>query len=89
MSLFLITVFVFCLVMAGMAVGVMNGRAPIKGSCGGIGALGVDAACEICGGNPQRCDEQTREPKAQARDTALYYAADTSADQRADKPTDK
>ncbi len=79
MSLFLITLLVFCLVMAGMAVGVMNGRAPIKGSCGGMGALGVDTACEICGGNPQRCDEQTREPKARASEAALYYAADTQA----------
>ena len=61
MSLFLITALVFGLVMAAMAVGVMNGRAPIKGSCGGMGALGVDTACEICGGNPQRCDEETRD----------------------------
>jgi len=83
MSLFLITLFVFCLVMAGMAVGVMNGRAPIKGSCGGIGALGVDAACEICGGNPQRCDEQTREPKARASTAALFYEADTQAADKA------
>lgn len=83
MSLFLITLLVFCLVMAGMAVGVMNGRAPIKGSCGGIGALGVDAACEICGGNPRRCDEQSREPKARASTAALYYAADTQAAEKA------
>ena len=83
MSLFLITLLVFCLVMAGMAVGVMNGRAPIKGSCGGMGALGVDTACEICGGNPQRCDEQTRDPKARASNAALYYAADTRAADKA------
>lgn len=79
MALFLITLLVFCLVMAGMAVGVMNGRAPIKGSCGGMGALGVDTACEICGGNPQRCDEQTREPQERVSTAALYYAADTQA----------
>ena len=83
MSLFLITLLVFCLVMAGMAVGVMNGRAPIKGSCGGMGALGVDTACEICGGNPQRCDEQTREPQERPSDAALYYAADTQAADKA------
>ena len=83
MTLFLITLLVFCLFMAAMAVGVMNGRAPIKGSCGGIGALGVDAACEICGGNPQRCDEQTREPKVRASAAALYYAADTQAAEKA------
>ncbi len=83
MTLFLITLLVFCLVMAGMAVGVINGRAPIKGSCGGMGALGIDTACEICGGNPQRCDEQTREPKAPPSQAALYYAADTQAADKA------
>lgn len=76
MSLFLITALVFGLVMAAMAVGVMNGRAPIKGSCGGMGALGVDTACEICGGNPQRCDEETRDGKTSKKSPALYYSAD-------------
>jgi len=79
MALILIILLVFCLVMAVIAVGVMNGRAPIKGSCGGMGALGVDTACEICGGNPQRCDEQTREPQERVSTAALYYAADTHA----------
>jgi hypothetical protein len=75
--------------MAGMAVGVMNGRPPIKGSCGGMGALGIDTACEICGGNPQRCDEETRGPKAGANKPALYYQADNPADSAADKPADR
>jgi hypothetical protein len=76
MSLFLITALVFGLVMAAMAVGVMNGRAPIKGSCGGMGALGIDTACEICGGNPQRCDEETRDGEAGKGNPELYYPAD-------------
>ncbi len=42
-------------VVAGMAVGVVFGRKPISGSCGGLSALG-SATCEICGGNPARCD---------------------------------
>ena len=52
MSMFLITFLVFGLVVAGMAVGVIMGRGPIKGSCGGMGALGIDTACDICGGDP-------------------------------------
>lgn len=64
------------LVMAGMAVGVMAGRQPIKGSCGGMGALGIDTACEICGGDPKRCDEETRDGEAAKRQPELYYSAD-------------
>ena len=43
-------------IVAGMAVGVMKGRPPISGSCGGLNNLGVDGACEICGGNPANCE---------------------------------
>ena len=76
MSLFLISLLVICLVMAGMAVGVMNGRAPIKGSCGGMGALGIDTACDLCGGDPRRCDEETRDGDVGKTDPGLYYPAD-------------
>jgi uncharacterized protein len=43
-------------IVAGMAVGVMFGRKPISGSCGGMKALGMNVECEICGGNPAACD---------------------------------
>lgn len=75
MSLFFVSLLVICLVMAVMAVGVMNGRAPIKGSCGGMGALGIDTACEICGGDPNRCDEETRDGEGEQK-PKLYYPAD-------------
>ena len=76
MTLFLITVLVLCVVMAAMAVGVINGRAPIKGYCGGMGALGMDTACDICGGDPQRCDEETRDGEVGKQNPDLYYSAD-------------
>ena len=58
--IFLISFIVFAVILAAMAVGVIAGREPIKGSCGGIGALGIDQSCEICGGDPQRCETETR-----------------------------
>ena len=76
MTLFLISAAVIGLVMAGMAIGVIMGRAPIKGSCGGIGALGIDTACEICGGDPRRCDEETRDGEVGRNNPDLYYPAD-------------
>jgi uncharacterized protein len=76
MELFLISTAVIGLVIAGMAIGVLAGRPPIKGSCGGMGALGVDSACTICGGNPQRCDEETRRGAVPGTKPALYYPAE-------------
>ena len=76
MTVFLISAVIIGLVMAGMAIGVIMGREPIKGSCGGMGALGVDTACEICGGDPKRCDEETRDGEVGARKPGLYYPAD-------------
>jgi len=76
MATLFISMLIVGLVMAGMAVGVMAGRQPIKGSCGGIGALGMDTACEICGGDPKRCDKETRDGEAAKTRPGLYYSAD-------------
>ncbi|MCK2125865.1 (Na+)-NQR maturation NqrM [Thauera aromatica] len=45
MNTFLITLAVVGIVIAAMAIGVMFGRKPIAGSCGGLGTLGQD--CEF------------------------------------------
>ena len=76
MALFFISTLVVALVIAGMAIGVIMGRPPIKGSCGGLGALGVDQACELCGGDPRRCDEETRDGEVGKDNPGLYYPAD-------------
>jgi len=76
MTLFLVSALVIGLVIAGMAVGVIAGRSPIKGSCGGMGALGIDSTCDLCGGNPQRCDDETRDGEVGKNNPGLYYPAD-------------
>lgn len=53
-----LTVVVLGIVIVGMSVGVLMGRKPIAGSCGGMAALQMDTACTICGGNPQKCEEE-------------------------------
>ena len=56
MTLFLV-VFTFMLLIVGaMAVGVMFGRKPIAGSCGGLAAVGIEGKCEICGVNHELCE---------------------------------
>ena len=49
--------------MTIMAVGVILGRNPIAGSCGGVGAaLGeVDYECELCGGDETKCESLNAE----------------------------
>lgn len=76
MALFFISLLVMALVIAAMAVGVLAGRPPIKGSCGGMGALGIDTACDICGGDPKRCDEETREGEVGKASPGQFYPAD-------------
>ncbi len=44
------------LLVAAMAIGVLMGRKPIAGTCGGMKALGMSGDCEICGGDPGLCD---------------------------------
>ncbi|MCH2567452.1 MAG: (Na+)-NQR maturation NqrM [Pseudomonadales bacterium] len=59
--------FVFLLLMVGiMAIGVLSGRHPITGSCGGLNNLGVDGACEICGGDMSKCENASPEELASA-----------------------
>jgi len=72
---FVITLSVLLLVVVGMSVGVIMGRKPIKGSCGGIGAaLGeTDYVCEICGNDPAKCDEP--EERAATSAQPLAYNA--------------
>jgi hypothetical protein len=75
MTIFVLTLIIVGLVIAGMAIGVILGRAPIKGSCGGLGAVGIEGACEICGGDPQRCEEETGDSSKARADESLYYPA--------------
>ena len=45
-------IFSFTILLASvidMAIGVIKGRAPIAGSCGGLKSLNGNAACQFCG----------------------------------------
>ncbi|KPQ21501.1 MULTISPECIES: (Na+)-NQR maturation NqrM [unclassified Halomonas] len=48
------------LVMTVMAVGVIMGRKPIAGSCGGLNQIGMKDGCDICGGKDEVCEEENR-----------------------------
>lgn len=54
---FVFTFIVVMLIILGMSLGAIAGRGPIKGTCGGLAAM-TDGDCEICGGDPNKCDAQ-------------------------------
>ncbi|EXJ11197.1 MULTISPECIES: (Na+)-NQR maturation NqrM [Nitrincola] len=58
METFAITLTVLLVLTLAMSVGVLMGRKPIAGSCGGMSALGVVKDCDICGGDKTICDEE-------------------------------
>jgi thiamine biosynthesis lipoprotein len=58
---FLLTLAVFSLAVAAMAVGVIFGRRAIRGSCGGLGnGTGEEGACSLCTNPDAACRELRR-----------------------------
>lgn len=74
MATLIITFIVFLLIVGAMAVGVLMGRKPIAGSCGGMAALGMVSDCEICGGDRSKCDSE--KPASGKGGASFYNAAD-------------
>ena len=62
---------VFILFFLGMAIGYLVKGKPLKGSCGGVATLMGNESCEICGGNPLKCEESRQDRQT----TDLAYDA--------------
>ncbi len=77
---------VMLLFMAAMAVGVMFGRQPIQGSCGGVGKFGLSGECEFCGGDPAKCEEGELDTSAVQEEGKQALAYDAT---RAGKPAER
>lgn len=81
MTEILLSIVMFCVLIAAMAVGVLMGGKPIAGSCGGVGAALGEANynCDICGGDPNKCDEQTESNSSSQLDSSSlgYNAVET------------
>ena len=60
----------FLLAMGGMAIGIVLGRKPLKGSCGGVrpetGEPDPDASCEFCETDPEDCPNKNRRRAARS-----------------------
>lgn len=66
-------------IVVAMAVGVLLGRKPISGSCGGLSAIGMKSACDVCGGNDEVCEKEKLKKRTAADENTqdlTYNAAE-------------
>lgn len=73
LSTFLIVFVAMAVIVGLMAVGVVFGRKPISGSCGGMAAIGMESECDVCGGDKTKCDSEDKPAKS-------FKAADMAYD---------
>ncbi|MGB0203932.1 MAG: (Na+)-NQR maturation NqrM [Neptuniibacter sp.] len=75
----MIFAFIFLMiVIAAMSVGVIMGRKPISGSCGGLANVGIEGKCSICGDDPQKCEEEQERQSKEANKAELGYEVKSS-----------
>ncbi len=60
MSIVLVVFAVMLLIVLVMSVGVMFAGKPISGSCGGLSAIGMKSACDVCSGKDKECERKKR-----------------------------
>ncbi len=73
MSTMILTFVVLLVVIVAMSVGVLMGRKPISGSCGGLANVGIEGKCSICGDDPQKCEEEQERQGAEVQSADLGY----------------
>nr|WP_133736660.1 ApbE family protein [Halospina denitrificans] len=77
MNTFLLALGLVLLLIAGMSIGVIFGRKPISGSCGGVGSQigGGGGGCSVCGRESGTCDDDAEDGELPDRSgTAAHLA---------------
>jgi len=72
MTVFFLVLLIMLIIVAAMSVGVLFANKPIKGSCGGMNALGMETECDVCGGDKTKCDKEAEDDLGS---DAEYYDA--------------
>lgn len=78
MAVLAVTLLAMVLVAVALSIGVLAGRKPITGSCGGVGkALGdPNYVCSLCGGDEAKCaEEKAKSVSGKQAQTDLSYDA--------------
>jgi hypothetical protein len=79
MTTLLIVFIVMVLFVVFMSAGILLGGKPISGSCGGMSAVGMKGACDVCGGDLQKC-ESIKDPIRQEAEDLFYDASQKKND---------
>ncbi len=74
MATFLLAALIFGVLFAGMAIGVIFQNKPIKGTCGGLNQMN-GGSCDICGGDPNKCESEDTPSEAKTDPAMLAYDA--------------
>ncbi len=77
MTTFLLALVIFAVLFAGMAIGLIFQNKPLKGSCGGLNQF-TGGECEICGGDPNKCESESKETDQNRQNKASALARDAS-----------
>ena len=59
MITFFVSLIAIVLMILFMAVGVLMGKEPLKGTCGGLNRIMGDRDCPVCGGDTTKCESTT------------------------------
>ncbi len=63
MSIVVVVFAIMLFIVLVMSVGVMFAGKPIKGSCGGLSAIGMKSACDVCSGKDEECERKKQKIK--------------------------
>lgn len=80
MATLIIVFSVMVLFIILMSAGILLGGKPISGSCGGMSAVGMKGACDVCGGDMEKCDSIKDPIRQEAED--LFYDASVKKDSK-------
>lgn len=76
MEMMLLVFAVLLFLVTAMSIGVLMGRKPLSGSCGGMSAVGMDGACDVCGGDMKKCEEESQKAAKKSSMAEFYDASD-------------
>lgn len=73
--IFVLSFIIILVLVAGMSVGVIFANRPIKGTCGGMAAMGIGQDCDICGGDLDKCEEENAKQDGDVKTDLSYDAS--------------